>query len=108
MAVGAISALREAGLRVPEDVAVAGFDDIPIARYISPPLTSVRVDVNRLGERAVEMLCEALADPGAPPAQELISTRLAVRRSCGAGSAGEGPVSQDLPPKPAVLPRSAP
>lgn len=84
MAVGALSALREAGLRVPGDVAVAGFDDIPIARYMSPPLTSVHVDVHRLGERAIELLCEALGGPGAEPAQEMVSASLVVRRSCGA------------------------
>ena len=85
MAVGAISALRAEGLRVPDDVAVAGFDDIPIGRYLSPSLSSVRVDVNRLGARAVELLCHAIA-ADAPPAQELLDTRLVVRRSCGGGT----------------------
>jgi LacI family transcriptional regulator len=94
MAVGAMSALRAAGLRVPDDVAVAGFDDIPIARYLSPPLTSVHVDVHRLGARAVEILVEALADPDAPPAQELVPTRLVVRRSCGARAEDESTVRQ--------------
>ena len=91
MAVGALSALRDAGLRVPEDVAVAGFDDIPIARYLGPPLTSVHVDVHRLGARAVEMLSYAMtrAD-GEPPAQELLSTRPVIRRSCGAGGPDDG------------------
>jgi LacI family transcriptional regulator len=84
-AVGAISALRSAGLRVPDDVAVAGFDDIPIGRYLSPSLSSVRVDVNRLGARAVELLCNAIAGDAAP-AQELLDTRLVVRRSCGGGT----------------------
>ncbi len=56
MAVGLIGALREAGLRIPEDMAVAGFDDIPIARFVSPPLTTVRVDAFALGQRAVELL----------------------------------------------------
>ncbi|HEU0013712.1 MAG TPA: LacI family DNA-binding transcriptional regulator [Longimicrobium sp.] len=91
MAVGAMSALRGQGLRVPEDVAVAGFDDIPMARYLSPPLTSVHVDVHRLGARAVEMLCDALADPRAPPRQELVPTRLVIRRSCGAGETVQEP-----------------
>lgn len=85
MAVGAISALRRAGRRVPDDVAVAGFDDIPIGRYLSPSLSSVRVDVNRMGARAVELLCHAIAGD-APPAQELLETRLVVRRSCGGGT----------------------
>jgi LacI family transcriptional regulator len=94
MAVGAISAVRAAGLRVPEDVAVAGFDDIPIGRYLSPSLSSVRVDVNRLGARAVELLCHAIAKDE-PPAQELLETRLVVRRSCGGGT-DEPPSLQDF------------
>jgi LacI family transcriptional regulator len=92
MAVGALSALREAGFRVPGEVAVAGFDDIPIARYMSPPLTSVHVDVHRLGERAVELLCDALAGgSAAAPEQEVLATRLVVRRSCGAPAPAESP-----------------
>ncbi|HEU0299685.1 MAG TPA: LacI family DNA-binding transcriptional regulator [Longimicrobium sp.] len=94
MAVGAMSALRGAGLRVPDDVAVTGFDDIPIARYLSPALTSVHVDVQRLGARAVEMLCDALAAPRAPPLQEIVPTRLVIRRSCGAEG---GPAAHHLP-----------
>ena len=94
MAVGAISALRGAGRRVPDDVAVAGFDDIPIGRYLSPSLSSVRVDVNRMGARAVELLCNAIAGD-APPAQELLETRLVVRRSCGGGT-DDPPSLQDL------------
>lgn len=94
MAVGAISALRVAGRRVPDDVAVAGFDDVPIGRYLSPSLSSVRVDVNHMGARAVELLCHAIAGD-APPAQELMQTTLVVRRSCGGGT--------DEPPFPAGL-----
>jgi LacI family transcriptional regulator len=93
-AVGAISALRGAGRRVPDDVAVAGFDDIPIGRYLSPSLSSVRVDVNRMGARAVELLCNAITGD-APPAQELLETRLVVRRSCGGGT-DDPPSLQDL------------
>lgn len=94
MAVGAISALRAAGKRVPDDVAVAGFDDIPIGRYLSPSLSSVRVDVNRMGARAVELLCHAIAGD-APPAQELLATQLVVRRSCGGGT-DDPPSLQDF------------
>ncbi len=90
MAVGAMSALRAAGLRVPADVAVAGFDDIPIARYIDPALSSVHVDVHRLGALAVGMLCETLGkETPHPPVHEMLPTRLVIRRSCGATGPGD-------------------
>jgi LacI family transcriptional regulator len=60
MAVGALVAIREAGLRVPEDVAVVGFDDIPVARLITPRLTTVAQFQENLGVRAAEMLLERL------------------------------------------------
>ncbi|MCE3276702.1 MAG: transcriptional regulator, LacI family [Propionibacteriaceae bacterium] len=60
MAMGAMVAIREAGLRVPEDIAVAGFDDIPVARLLNPPLTTVAQFPERLGRRAAEMLFERL------------------------------------------------
>ena len=92
MAVGAMSALRAAGLRVPADVAVAGFDDIPIARYIDPALSSVHVDVHRLGALAVGMLCETLGkETPHPPVHEMLPTRLVIRRSCGATGPGDEP-----------------
>ncbi len=85
MAVGALSALREARLRVPEDVAVAGFDDIPMARYVEPPLSSVRVDISALGIRAATLLLEAMQNPtGREARREILPTVLVVRRSCGA------------------------
>jgi LacI family transcriptional regulator len=84
MAIGAMSAIRDAGLRVPEDVAVAGFDDVPMARYMSPPLTTVRVPINELGARAVQRLLDAIAGGGArAPRRETLATTLVVRRSCG-------------------------
>ena len=86
MAVGCMAALGEAGLRVPDDVAVAGFDDIPVARYLSPPLTTVRVGIADLGRRALEGLVAALEDPRAAAARrETLSTELVIRRSCGTG-----------------------
>ena len=85
MAVGALSALRRAGIKVPDDVAVVGFDDIPIAAYLSPPLTSMQVPIAELGVRAMEALLSAVQAPGAHEArQEVLPTRLVVRRSCGA------------------------
>jgi LacI family transcriptional regulator len=63
---GALVALREAGLRVPHDVAVVGFDDIPAARLVAPPLTTVAQFPQQLGRRAAELLFERLAG-AAPP-----------------------------------------
>ncbi len=84
-AAGAISALRARGLSVPADVAVVGFDDIPLARYLSPPLTSVHVPIRELGARAVERLGAAVeADAPLPPRQDTLPTTLVVRASCGA------------------------
>ncbi len=56
MAIGAIRALVEAGLRVPQDVAVTGFDDILAARFVNPPLTTVAQDAVAAGERLVDTL----------------------------------------------------
>ena len=85
MAIGAMGALREAGLRIPEDMALVGFDDIPIARYLAPPLTTVKVPIAELGRRGFEMLMAASnghGDDGSKPAR--LETHLVVRRSCGA------------------------
>jgi LacI family transcriptional regulator len=60
MAIGALIAVREAGLRVPDDVAIAGFDDIPAAQYVSPALTTIAQRPEQLGRRAAEMLLERL------------------------------------------------
>jgi LacI family transcriptional regulator len=87
MAVGALSALRGLGLRVPEDVAVAGFDDIPIAEYVNPPLTTVRVSIADLGARAAGRLLEAVAAGNRHArTHETIPTELVIRGSCGAAA----------------------
>jgi len=85
MALGALSAFRDAGLRVPEDVALGGFDDIPMAPYVDPPLTSVHVDIWALGEHATTRLLERLRQgTGLKLRRETVPTTLVVRRSCGA------------------------
>ena len=82
MAIGALSALREDGVAVPQDVAVAGFDDIPIARYVSPPLSSVHVPIAQLGERAMDLLIGAIAEPAnGGPRRLVLSTTLVIRKS---------------------------
>ena len=84
MAIGAMSALRDAGVRVPDDVAVAGFDDVPIARYVTPPLTTMRVAVSDFGARAADLLVEALAGDGTHRrGHDVLPTTLVVRGSCG-------------------------
>jgi LacI family transcriptional regulator len=89
MAIGALSALREAGLRVPEDVAIGGFDDIPMARYTSPPLTSVQVPMGLLGAQAVDLLVLAVGNEERHRARrKMLPTTLVVRGSCGGGRRG--------------------
>jgi LacI family transcriptional regulator len=87
MAIGALSAVREAGHAVPERMAVAGFDDIPIARYLNPPLSSVHVSIHELGTRAMQRLLEAVTRRDHERRQELLPVRLVVREST--GGAGE-------------------
>ena len=83
MAIGALSALHESGLRVPQDIAVAGFDDIPLARYMNPPLSTVHVDISLLGERAATLLLSSLLQGQRPRQQQQLSTTLVIRSSCG-------------------------
>ncbi|MDQ6831717.1 MAG: LacI family transcriptional regulator [Gemmatimonadota bacterium] len=91
MAIGALSALRDAGVDVPGEMAVAGFDDIPIARYTNPPLSSVHVPINKLGEQAMEMLLDAVTHENTHVRRrERMATTLQVRQSCGSDLAGGG------------------
>jgi LacI family transcriptional regulator len=87
MAIGVLSALGERGLRVPGDVAVAGFDDIPMARYMNPPLSSVHVEIAALGAEATRMLLDRVEHKtDGRPKQKTLPTRLVVRSSCGGAS----------------------
>jgi len=91
MAIGALLAIQEAGLRCPDDVAVVGFDDVPIAELVRPGLTTLNIDIVGMGRRAVERLIaeiergEAAQPQAANDAdREIIVPRLVVRQSCGA------------------------
>lgn len=88
MAIGAMSALAQAGLRVPEDMAIVGFDDIAMARYLNPPLTTVHVDLLDLGARAVQRLVDVREGTPARRRHEITPARLVIRRSCGSREAG--------------------
>jgi LacI family repressor for deo operon, udp, cdd, tsx, nupC, and nupG len=79
MALGAISALRGRGLRVPQDVSVIGFDDIRLARYFDPPLTTVSQPMAEIGRSAMNLLLEKLADPNTPLRRQVLPTHLVVR-----------------------------
>ena len=90
MVVGALGALQDAGVRVPEELAIVGFDDIPLARYLTPPLTTVHVDLFRMGQRAMELLLERGRASGSAARHEVLATTLVVRGSCGAHATENG------------------
>jgi LacI family transcriptional regulator len=86
MAIGALKAFREAGLRVPEDISLVGFDDTLTATAVEPSLTTVRQPVERLGSMAADLLLDMLENPSdaQPPAHRLVRpAELVVRESCG-------------------------
>jgi LacI family transcriptional regulator len=88
MAVGALKTLRQAGWRVPHDIALIGFDDIPAASMIEPALTTVRQPIERMGSMAVDLLLNVLensSEEKAPAHRIILPTELMVRASCGSG-----------------------
>lgn len=89
MAMGVLRAVQDAGLRVPDDIAIIGFDDLPQAAKTNPPLTTVRQDISGIGYRAVEMLQHLLQNPTSEPQQIRQPVELVVRQSCGATQVDE-------------------
>ena len=83
MAVGVLRALTAAGVRVPAEMAVTGFDDLYLARLADPPLTTVHQPMHLLGERACARLLDRIAHPGLSPCVQLLPTELVLRSSCG-------------------------
>jgi DNA-binding LacI/PurR family transcriptional regulator len=81
MATGAMQVLRAAGRRIPEDVALVGFDDSAVAASMDPSLTSVRQPIEEMGREMVRLLVEQLADPGSVPRTVILATQLVRRRS---------------------------
>jgi LacI family transcriptional regulator len=89
MAIGVLRAFAAGGVRVPEDMAVVGFDDIALGSLYDPSLTTVHQPMRMLGERACTLLLDRIADPNRSPAAELLPTELVLRASCGcSGEAG--------------------
>lgn len=86
VAMGALWALRDRGLRVPEDVAVVGFDDIPAARFVTPALTTIRVPTFGLGWSAAELLVRIIDRDPPKEIHVILETDLVVRDSCGASA----------------------
>jgi LacI family transcriptional regulator len=99
MAIGVLRSLTAVGIRVPEQVAVVGFDDIYPGELCEPPLTTVHQPMGTLGERACDRLLKRIATPGLPPRVELLPTELVLRQSCGCppGAPARRPVAGSLP-----------
>ena len=81
MSLGLLRALKDAGRRVPEDVSIVGFDDIPEAAYFDPPLTTIRQDFAEVGRRALHLLLSQITDGATPNAHETIAPMLVTRKS---------------------------
>jgi LacI family transcriptional regulator len=82
VAIGAKAALREAGLRVPENISLVGFDDIPWAQYSDPPLTTIRLPAQRLAQTSCVVLMDLLQGKEPPTQRLILNTELIVRKSC--------------------------
>jgi len=83
MAAGALQAIQDQGLRVPEDVGVVGFDDLALASVTQPPLTTVRQPIDLLGGHSTRILIGLLEGEITPPYQQELPTQLIIRKSCG-------------------------
>ena len=81
MAVGAYQALYQAGLHIPQDMALVGYDDIELARYMTPPLTTIHQPKDELGELAIDVLIHRMADPQQKQQRVQLTPELVVRGS---------------------------
>jgi LacI family transcriptional regulator len=90
VALGAIAAIRERGLKIPQDIALVGFDDIPIARYFDPPLTTIHLPAIELGRRASELLIKLLKEDHHEHQHVILGTNLVIRESCGYNEKSKG------------------
>ena len=84
MAIGAMEAIRSVGKKVPKDIAVVGYDDIEVASFVRPALTTIRQDGVEMGKRAVREILHLINDPEVEPSKVILPVELVVRESCGA------------------------
>ncbi|MBX3010395.1 MAG: LacI family DNA-binding transcriptional regulator [Caldilineaceae bacterium] len=91
LAIGALRAIVECGLRVPTDVSLTGFDDIEMAAYLNPPLTTVQYDAIAVGRAAVKLILQRLDEPMRPVQVCYLPTRLLIRQSTGPAPLGSLP-----------------
>lgn len=95
-ALGALDALREAGVRVPEEIALVGIDDLRVSSEANPPLTTVWVPKREMGVAAIQTLQSLIAGSDQPPGRFMLPCKLVIRASCGAGLASQRNRSADL------------
>lgn len=91
MAVGAMRAVREAGLSIPQDIAFVGFDDLPIATQVEPQLSTICQPILEFGSRAVDILIDLIENGIKPDRHIILDTKLILRESCGAYRSRQGP-----------------
>jgi LacI family transcriptional regulator len=82
MALGAMRVLREKGLRIPEDISVIGYDDLPLTAYFDPPLTTIKQPIEKFGQIGAQLLIEAINKPGIVPKVVRLDPLLVIRETC--------------------------
>ena len=94
IAIGAMQALKEHGLRIPEDISILGFDDIVMTRFVDPPLTTIAQPKVEMGHQAVRLLIERIERPERPPVKVMLETALIERKSV---APPRDPVQEEAP-----------
>jgi LacI family transcriptional regulator len=74
--------LREKGLRIPEDISVIGYDDLPLTAYFDPPLTTIKQPIEKFGQIGAQILIEAINKPGIEPKIVRLDPQLVIRETC--------------------------
>jgi len=83
MAIGGIRAANEAGIRIPEALSVIGYDDIALASFSTPPLTTIAQPKQAIGNLTAQILVNRIVDPEAPLRREMLKSQLVIRQSTG-------------------------